>query len=422
MASIDNIDQFILVITDEAMDRVCYETSDGDAGWKLKPYQFAISDTDLLAGYTDDQIFNEDGSVKDEIYALLQRQTKTNMDADMNIWCELPFSGITKPENAQNTLSHHVIIPPDLPITGDSKQIKTIYYLYSDINGTPFLYAVARANTTIIYETGLTQKYFFNFTVANSKEQALTEFIVNYSYPLEIQDHNTSTSTDIHQTLLARDGSRLVDSKLYYSSLPDFYADPSAEMQAQGVTKQMALVDKDYVDRLSEQLEAAVQAAKAEMMSIASQASPSGLIAYWPGAANTVPSGWTVRDGKVISIANNPKLYGLIGGRYNNGSEAAGTFRIMNDLGLFLRGYADNLGVGLGQIQAENCTVSVPFHGWSCVYGHGIATHGRLIAASGLPEKAEFLESLGVTTANRVFGGVDVRPRNRNYLPIIKLG
>jgi len=420
MASIDNIDQFILVITNEAMDRVCYETSDGDSGWQLKPFQFAISDTDVLEGYSDDEIFNEDGTVKPEIYDLLQKLTTSNMNADReNIWCQLPFSGVTKIDSKGDTLSHHIVIPADLAITGDSKVVKTIYYLYSDINGNNFLYAIARANTYIVYEKGLTQKYFFNFTVSNADEQAVTKFVVNYSYPLEIQDHNTSTSSEIHPGLLARDASRPVDDTMYYSLLPDFNLDPKPEFQELGITKDMAIVDKAYVDNILNIVRDMIEDIKEELTVTAS---PPGLCAWWPGAANTVPKSWAIRNGQQVKISENPKLYSIIGTKYNNGTESPGYFRLMNDLGLFIRGYANNLGVGLGDVQNENCTISIPYSGWSCANGHGIATQGRLMAASGRSEIAEFLESIGAVNASQRVSGSNVRPKNRNYLPIIRLG
>lgn len=238
-----DIDQFILAITNEAMDKVCYETTGGNSGWNLRPYQFAISETDVLASFTDEEIFNEDGSVKPAIYDYLQKLTTQDLkDDSSNIWCELPFSGVTKIGNVDagaeatgmGTLSHHIVIPADLTISGQTKQIKTIYYIYIDNRNVPFLYAVARANSYMIYETGLTQKYFFDFTVANAYALMATQFVVNYSYPFEIQDHNNSDKA--HDDLLKRDGSRSLTGMLEYDA-----SHPA-------ITKTHQLVDKEYVD------------------------------------------------------------------------------------------------------------------------------------------------------------------------------
>ena len=236
-----DIDQFILAITNEAMDKVCYETTGGNSGWNLRPYQFAISETDVLAQFTEDEIFNTDGSVKPEIYDYLQKLTTQDLkDDSVNIWCELPFSGVTKigsetdEPSGMGTLSHHVVIPADLTIAGQTKLIKTIYYIYMDNRGVPFLYAIARANTYMIYEAGLTQKYFFDFTVANAYALATTTFVVNYSYPLEIQDHNNSE--EAHHDLVKRDGSRSLTGIFEYDE------------NHTPITKNNQLVDKSYVD------------------------------------------------------------------------------------------------------------------------------------------------------------------------------
>ena len=73
---------------------------------------------------------------------------------------------------------HHVNIPGDVAIDTTSKTIKTIYFVYQDNAGQDFLYAVARCNSSLIFETGITQSFFFNFTVTNSQTQDMTEFIL----------------------------------------------------------------------------------------------------------------------------------------------------------------------------------------------------------------------------------------------------
>lgn len=56
--------------------------------------------------------------------------------------------------------------------------------------------------------------------------------------------------------------------------------------------------------------------------------SDAGQVVVWPVAA--VPSGWLATDGTVVSIAEHPSLYGIIGTTFNTGGEGAGAFRLPN--------------------------------------------------------------------------------------------
>ena len=100
--------KFITVITDEAMQKICYE----GGGWILSPFQFAVSETDVLKNTT---VLDERGNVTDEAYEKLTSLTTSDMMADIsganNVWCQLPFSSITKANDT--TLNHNVIIPSD---------------------------------------------------------------------------------------------------------------------------------------------------------------------------------------------------------------------------------------------------------------------------------------------------------------------
>lgn len=425
-----DVDQFILAITNEAMDRACYETTAGDGGWILSPYQFAISDTDPLAGYSDDQIFNEDGSVKPEIYELLQKMTTQDLrDDERKIWCQLPFSGVTKVSNPGDTLSHLVAIPADHPIVGESKQIKTIYFIYTDNRGLQFLYAIARANADLVYEAGLAQKYFFNFTVANKYEMDATEFVVNYSYPLEIQSHNNSP--DAHDMLVDRAGTRSITGLLNYIT------------NHSAITTGNTIVDKDYVDTVL----AALRRDLIEMMSdLTAVAIPPGTLYWWPGLINTIPQGWTIRDGRLLTIADNPKLYQLFdnGQRYrqeylNSHSSDYDTskyFPIMDDRALFIRGCETNgtsvtnnnylSGVEFGQKQntaLPNLKGKFSGHNTSdgTLFKHSSSTqwHGNR-NDNGQKRTVTF----NANSYNNIYqdGVKEARPMNRNYLPIIKLG
>ena len=417
-----DVDQFILAITNEAMDRACYETTAGDGGWILSPYQFAISDTDPLAGYSDDQIFNEDGSVKPEIYELLQKMTTQDLrDDERKIWCQLPFSGVTKVSNPGDTLSHLVAIPADHPIVGESKQIKTIYFIYTDNRGLQFLYAIARANADLVYEAGLAQKYFFNFTVANKYEMDATEFVVNYSYPLEIQSHNNSP--DAHDMLVDRAGTRSITGLLNYIT------------NHSTITAGNTIVDKDYVDTVL----AALRRDLIEMMSdLTAVAIPPGTLYWWPGLINTIPQGWTIRDGRALSKTDNPKLYQLLkhGGTTCIYGETSTTFNIMDDRGLFIRG-CETDGTSItnssllsgtsfgGKQESAVPNLKGSFSGHNSSDGT-LFKHGKTAYWHGNRNNNDQKRTVtfNANLYNSVYqdGVKEVRPMNRNYLPIIKLG
>lgn len=244
-------DQFISAITDEAMQRICYdETSDGN-GWMLTPLQFAISSTDVLQGKTESEIWDDQGKVRPEIYELLHDFTTEAMKRDMDplygggVWYESKFSGITpvasggsaeEGYDSSATLTHHIVIPTNAIPEGESGQIKTIYFIYIDPNNNePFLYALARATDYLAYESGVTQSFFFNFTVANTDELTNIQFDVKYAYPLELEDHNQHPNS--HNNLVARDGSRVVTSVLNYTSNVNINTAPET-----------AIPNKKYVD------------------------------------------------------------------------------------------------------------------------------------------------------------------------------
>jgi len=227
--------KFITVITDEAMQKICYE----GGGWTITPYQFKVSDTDILEGV---QVLDGSGNVTDEAMEKLLAFNTAKMEEDRtapgnHVWCEKPFQSIRKAN--ENTLSHHVVIPPDLEYS--SKTIKVIYFIYKAENEDPFLYGLAYALEDIIYEAGITQSFFFTFTVANSKTVQDIEYVINYTYPDEISDHNTSP--DVHDNLLKRDGTRSITGTLQYSGDREFDSD-------------FQLVSKRYVDMLIAELKA----------------------------------------------------------------------------------------------------------------------------------------------------------------------
>ena len=240
--------KFISVVTDEAMQKICYT----GGGWQLSPYQFSISKTDILAGI---QVVDEQGNPTEEAMDRLKTYTTSDMQADTdNVWCgPLPFSSIEKANNDKNAdgtyrdnsvLNHHIVIPPNLDVT-TTEDIKTIYFLYKAEDGEIFLYAIAYAVEDMKYEVGVTQSLFFNFTVANARTVADVDFVVNYLYPSEINDHNFDENAhDIltHQ-LVDRAGTKTITGTLMYSGDRTFTSD-------------YQLVSKAYVDALIAQLKA----------------------------------------------------------------------------------------------------------------------------------------------------------------------
>lgn len=232
-------EQFISVITNEAMSRVCYA-----GGWNLKPIKFYISQTDILDGWEKKDAWDsgdEDtrNRLKEEAFTYLKNIVTETMQNDYtsgNVWYNANFASVSKAN--ETTLTHHVVIPGDVAIDTSSKTIKTIYFLYQDNAGQNFLYAIARSNTELIFETGITQSFFFNFTVTNSDAQEMTEFILNYSSAQEIEDHNTTFGPEIHSNLVARDGSRTLNGVLSYTGIDD-----------EDFTKEDQLVSKGYVDK-----------------------------------------------------------------------------------------------------------------------------------------------------------------------------
>lgn len=223
--------KFLSVVTDEAMQKICYE----GGGWDLNPYRFAISETDYLDGIIE---LDAEGNVtnEDECLEKLCSLSTDDMMKDINkastVWCNMPFSTVSKANN--NSLNHHIVIPPDLDVTSN-KAIKTIYFIYQAHNGETFLYGLAYAVGSRIYELGITQSMYFTFTVSNARYVDNVTYTVNYTYPQEIEDHNNTE--DVHTNLVKRDGSRTITGTLMYSGSREY-------------SNNYQLVSKEYVDKL----------------------------------------------------------------------------------------------------------------------------------------------------------------------------
>lgn len=424
-------DQFISAITDEAMSRICYA-----GGWDLKPFRFLVSQTDVFDGTSTQPAWDKkdlwdqgDDAIREQLKGeacqYLQKIVTQNMQDDYtsgNAWFNAKFSSITKTN--ETTLAHHLNIPGDIAIDTNSKSIKTIYFVYQDNAGQDFLYAIARCNVTLIFEKGITQSFFFNFTVTNAQTQDMTEFILNYSCAHEIEDHNTTFGDNIHSNLVARDGSRVINGILKYTGLEveDFVDDDS-------------LIPKKYVDKYIEDY---------VLPLMENTVCPAGKLDWWPGPVNTIPEGWALRNGQLLKIADNPKLYNMFGQKYKSecrsgtNYDTSTYFPLMNDSGLFIRASeldtsnnvannsylsgvafaskqssaAPNITGGLGAVNAAY---------WGAFYQNG---PGRITLST---RNGSNWGSYGAIDASRsssvyVNGVTEVRPNNRNYLPIIRLG
>lgn len=412
-------DQFVSAITDEAMSRVCY-----DGGWNLTPFMFYISQTDVLEGWSDSRIFNADGSITDEVYEYLKQYTTEQMEHDYtsgNVWYSAQFSSISQANST--TLTHHINIPGDLNIDTSSKDICTIYFIYKDSYGQLFLYALARSNARLIFEHGVTQSFFFNFTVTNSATQEMTEFILNYSCAHEIEDHNTTFGPDTHSNLVARDGSRLIENVLRYNNLSTSkFNNPDDLISLKYIQEKLIPLINDTI-------------------------CPPGKLDWWPGAPNTIPDGWAVRNGQLLRRDQNPKLYQMFGQKYRKEcrtgtSYNANTyFPLMNDCGVFIRGSElssngqtvqnTNLlnGVAFGNRQNSAAPNIIGQSSILVIEGAGGTGAMRVVRTSGAGIRAtrsaysKGYVNIDASRSSSVYNNsTEIRPYNRNYLPIIKLG
>ena len=73
-----------------------------------------------------------------------------------------------------------------------------------------------------------------------------------------------------------------------------------------------------------------------------------GTIAYL--GMSTAPTGWLKANGAAITTAAYPELYAAIGSQFNIGGEPAGTFRLPDLRGEFIRSLDDGRGVDNGRV------------------------------------------------------------------------
>lgn len=165
---------FSTVITDEAVN---FARSKGlRPGWQLVPKRWLIATTK--------------GSLD-------VSRTYESIDKD-NVWISQTFSAIYNKEN--NKLGHSVVIPPNPSNINVETNIGEIYFVYEDYLGNEFLFAVAQPDSELTFTPGTGQGYLFEFTLKNV--DIADTFVINYTYPQEIEDHNRSL--DAHKDLFAQ--------------------------------------------------------------------------------------------------------------------------------------------------------------------------------------------------------------------------
>ena len=307
--------EFVSAITDEAMERICYN----GGGWELTPFQFAVSEKDVLEGVPS--IIDGTGRITDVAYEKLKEMTTDDLNSDDLIWCQLPFSSCSKVNDM--TLAHHITIPPNLTIDSDFKKVKTIYFLYKAHDESIFLYAVARALEDIEYENGIVQSHFFNFTVTNANTSSEVDFLINYTYPTDIESHNTDVNS--HENLVSRDGSRNIEGILAYDQSFNF-------------TNSKQLVSKQYVDDL-------VTSSGGIDISITEYIN--ALLALdigipVPTLDNNLNENEIWLEGATVLISNYMNLYTRYGTKYNKGDEPSGYFTLPDLRGRVLWGAEAN--------------------------------------------------------------------------------
>ncbi|KPA92708.1 phage-related tail fiber protein [Pseudomonas asplenii] len=130
-----------------------------------------------------------------------------------------------------------------------------------------------------------------------------------------------------------------------------------------------------------------------------------------PFPKGTVPPGFLEADHSVQSVATYPDLYAYLGTTFNDGTEAAGYFRLPESRGEFLRGWDHGRGVdagrGVGTWQdSQNKAHTHTAQGTAYAYGFLAAGPGR-----------DF-QSGAITTSSS--GGDEARPRNLAVMWCIK--
>ena len=363
MATID----FKSIITDEAITYA--RAASTNAGWHLTPVKWAISTSqgDLSTSRTTNSMFTP--------------------------WIQQPFSGIYA--SGSNKLLHSVVIPPDAYAT--EMVIGELYFIYTDYYGNEFLYAIAQPTGNLTFTPGVSQSYVFTFTLNNTNVADTVE--IKYTYPQDIDAHNNDAKA--HSYLVATDGSRNLTDILSYDRELSFNNDRQ-------------IVDKGYVDKSITPV----------IHDINTTYCPPGSMMWWP--RSTPPTGWVVRHGQALSRTTYSALFNVIGTTYGAGNGST-TFNVPDDRGRFIRGYLSGTTAGFGQTQGDGLPNITGGWSWDFVKnvsgGWGAIARGSTHASGGGSGKTlDYTDySFDASRVNSIYGAAnEVRPKNRNYLPIIK--
>nr|WP_225935809.1 phage tail protein [Pseudomonas fakonensis] len=154
-------------------------------------------------------------------------------------------------------------------------------------------------------------------------------------------------------------------------------------------------------------------AALVEELAALRSSTPVGAILPFPKAA--VPAGYLELDGSVQSVATYPDLAAYLGTTYNKGDEPAGTFRLPDYRGEFLRGWDHGRGVDVGR--ALGSLQSDEFRSHS----HEAPNSDAAGAVKGSWLYGEYgTANMNYSNVTAVAGGVETRPRNLSVMWCIK--
>ena len=317
---------FDVVITDEACTLAAIANS--NSGWYLSPLRWELSSSSY-------------GNIKEEDSSGKQYGQSITYNTRTTAFYSGPFSSVIPKEN---TLLHSIVIPPDLNIS--NTQIASINFIYRDMYGNEFLYAVAQPTSSIEYVYGTKQQFLFSFAISNTTMS--DTYVINYTYPQDIQDHNVDINA--HDYFLKIDGSRNATGVLSYSTSNNF-------------TKDNEIIDKKYADTLTTTLRAYVDSLVSQRVTELKQEiqqkkdnildyyCPIGSMLWWPQDPTTFENSdlyytkengcWAIRNGTPLSKSKYPELFEIIRYTYNQPEDPKNgdVFRVPNDEGLFIRGY-----------------------------------------------------------------------------------
>jgi len=146
---------------------------------------------------------------------------------------------------------------------------------------------------------------------------------------------------------------------------------------------------------------------------------PIGTISWF--AISAAPTGYLECNGNAISQSTYSDLFAVIGNTFNTGGEAAGTFRLPDLRGEFVRGWDHTKGVDSGRAFGSRQNDSVIEHYHQQLLEDQLGSPGGNVspdAKGGIIENG--LTSGVRNSSNQSIGGTETRPRNIALLPCIK--